>query len=518
MRPTLWSEERARAYRRAGHWTADTFVAALERNPKLAPDATAFADERRVLTWAAAREWTEAVACGLARAGLGRDTVLATWLPNSIEHYLARFACELAGLVWLPIPYAAGASEARSMLAASSSAGLVFAATARRDVARELGSLPAFAADSASLDALARARPSADEAGALRARAVRPGELAMLVPTSGSTGAPKLCEYALDGVVARGRAQTELFRLTPSDAIVAAVQGFGPSITPLLAAPVAGAAVIVLERPEPAALLDAIALHRATVVCAVPPVYRDLLPRLDDRARSVRIWYSTGMAMPQVLAQELEARTRGVVVSGYGGVDLGCWTASAPEDPPAVRHGTVGRARGGTELRLVSADGAEGEGEVWGRGPSSTWGYFGDAAATQAAWTVDGWFRTGDIGRLDGEGNLVLVGRKVEVINRGGHKVYPEEIERLLEEHERVLRAVVVPYPDERLGERVCACVVAAPGARLALDELVAYLRARGLASYKLPERLELVARLPAGPGGKIARRVLAEEIVVRRL
>lgn len=521
MRPTLWSEGRAAAYRRAGHWTAETFVDALARRAAEAPGALALADGRRELSWSDAHRWVERVACALARA-LPPEAVLATWLPNSIEHYLLRSACEGAGLVWLPIPYAARAAELRAILGASGAAGLVFAGTARRDAWGELApllpSLPALAWRASTGDPRApgapaledlSAEPTREAITALEVRRIRPGELAMLVPTSGSTGVPKLCEYVLDGAVARGSAQLALFRLGPSDVIVATVQGFGPSITPLLAAPLAAAAVVVMERAEPEALLAAIDRHRATVVCGVPTVYRDLLPLLDGRARSVRIWYSTGAAMPADLAAEIEGRSAGVVVSGYGGVDLGCWTCPAPEDPPAVRHHSVGRPCGGTELR-IDPEGADGSGEVLGRGPSSTWGYYRDALATREAWTKDGWFRTGDIGRLDADGNLVLVGRKVEVIDRGGHKVHPEEVERALETHAAVARAAVVPYPDERLGQRVCAYVVPRDGAAPTLADLVAYLRDRGLASYKLPERLEVVTKLPTSPGGKVARRALA--------
>lgn len=519
MRPTLWSDERAAAYRRAGHWTDDTYVRALARHAAAAPDALAIADERRTLSRAGAQAWVERTAAALARA-LPRDAVLATWLPNGIEHHLLRVACEAAGCVWLPVPYAAGAAELRALLVVAQASGIVCAGAARRDAWADLApllpALPALgwrgavgeAAPSGAVRLDRAPAPDRAELAALRERSLRPGDLAMLIPTSGSTGAPKLCEYSLDGMVARGLAQAALFRLGPGDVVVAAVQGFGPSITPLLAAPLAGAAVVAPARHDPDTLAAAIERHRATVVCAVPPIYRDLLGRLAGRAPSVRIWYTTGTAMPDALAAEIESRTAGAVCSGYGSVDLGCWTAPAPDDRPVVRHRTVGRPRGGTELR-IEAQGADGTGEILGRGPSSTYGYYRDAEATGRRWTADGWYHTGDLGRLDPSGDLVVVGRMVGVIDRGGHKIHPEEVERLLEEHDAVARAAVGPVPDERLGERVCAYVVPAPGATVTLADLVAHLRARGLASYKLPERLEVLASLPLGLGGKVARAAL---------
>jgi acyl-CoA synthetase (AMP-forming)/AMP-acid ligase II len=455
--------------------------------------------------------------------GLPRDAVVATWLPNWIEGYLLRYACERAGLIWLPVPRAARPHELGPILATAHAHAVVLAEAAHRDTWAELAQAGAKVpslqhvvvargqrGDALRLEDLASTPVAATERAMLLQRAIQPDEVVMLQPTSGSTGLPKLCEYLLAGAAARGRAQTDLFHLGQPDVLVAAVSGFGPSITPLLAGPVAGAEVVVLDHPSPDQLLDAVARRRATVVCGAPPVYRDLAPLLRHqpaRADSVRIWYSTGMGMPVDLAEDLERLTRGITLSGYGGVDLGVWTAPTPEDPPEVRWRTVGRARAGTELRLDEHH------EVWGRGPSSTTGYFHDPEGTRRAWTADGWFRTGDTGLIDADGNLRIVGRLSDVINRGGHKVYPQEIEQLLEQHPSVARAALAPMPDERLGQRVCAYVVPVDGAALSLADVVDFLRQRSVASYKLPERLEVVAGLPLTSGGKLSRPELAEDL-----
>lgn len=531
-RPSLWSEQRAAEYRRLGYWTDHTFVAYLEAHARQRPDAVALTDGRRAWTWAQARAWVEAVAASLVELGLPRDAVLATWLPNWPEAYLLRLACERAGLLWLPLPRALRQHELRPLLARAAAQAIVLPGAGPRDYLAELRELRphlprlrrvilARAPHAPlSLEALA-AGPPPQPPAALDGRQVRPHEVAMLQPTSGSTGMPKLCEYLLHGAMARGRAQAELFRLSPDDVFLACVQGFGPSIPPLLAAPVAGARVVVAEEHDAATLLRLIERERVTIVCAVPPILRDLALALEAGARadlgSVRVWYASGMVLSPELARALETRAGGVVLSAYGGVDLGVWAVSAPEDPPQVRWFTVGKPRGGTELLLVDDDGRPTEtGEVWGRGPSSVGGYFNDPQASRAAWTPDGWFQTGDVGRYDEDRNLVIVGRKAEVINRGGAKVYPAEVEHLLEQHPAVARAAVVPLPDDRLGERVCAYLVPRAGAAPTLEDLVAFLRARHLASYKLPEHLVLVPTLPTTSGNKPDRQALRADLAAR--
>ncbi len=523
MKPTLWSSERAELYQQLGYWTEETYADFLEVHARSLRSNRALSDETRSLTWADVKRWADAVACALVRRGFPREGVLASWLPNWPESYLLRMACEKAGLVWLPISYSAGPHEALPLLQKSGACGLILAGNTREGLGHVRESLPSlrwlFVARGRGLDGaqpleqLASETPSDDDLAGLRARSCRSLEVSMLLPTSGSTGTPKLCEYLLAGTIARGRAQSELFHLSSEDVIAATLPGFGPSITPLLAAPMAGAEVVFLERPDPRALARLIERRGVTVVCAVPAVYHDLSRLMRDKTadvRSVRLWYSTAMQMPASLGRDLEEHSNGVVSCGYGAVDLGGWVAASPDDPEEVRWHTVGKPRGGTEIKLASDQGeTSAEGEIWGRGPSSATGYFRDDVATGKAWTEDGWYRTGDIGRVDGQGNLVIQGRKIDAINRGGQKIFPAEIESLLERHPRIAKAAVVPYPDERLGQRTCACIVSEDGEEITLEEVTRFLRGLGVATYKLPERLEVLPELPLASGWKVARQML---------
>jgi non-ribosomal peptide synthetase component E (peptide arylation enzyme) len=217
------------------------------------------------------------------------------------------------------------------------------------------------------------------------------------------------------------------------------------------------------------------------------------------------------------LAREAEEKLGGIVLNTYGAVDWGGVVFTAPEDPPEVRYFTVGRPWVGTEVRLVDDTGrmvAAGEtGEIQGRGPSCSTGYYGRPSARVNAWTPDGWFPLGDIGRWDEKGNLIIVGRKDELIIRGGQNIQPAEIEDHLVAHPKVKQAAIVGMPDPVMGQKVCAYVVPETADGVKLEEIVSFLRSRQLASYKLPERLELVDRFPMVSDTKINKRILAAEI-----
>lgn len=151
-------------------------------------------------------------------------------------------------------------------------------------------------------------------------------------------------------------------------------------------------------------------------------------------------------------------------------------------------------------------------GEILVRGPQNSVGFYNDPQRSAAAYTPDGWVRTGDLGVLDEEGYLTIVGRKKEIIIRGGLNIAPREIEDLVITHPDVTEAAVVGLPHPRLGEMTCACVVLRDGASLELEDVVAHLRSLNIATYKLPQRLEIVTSLPRTPSGKVQKfRIVAD-------
>ena len=190
-----------------------------------------------------------------------------------------------------------------------------------------------------------------------------------------------------------------------------------------------------------------------------------------------------------------------------------------PSDPREIRLGTVGKPSAeGDEIKLVDEAGREvarGEvGEVWARGPSGLSGYYKDADTTWQVWTSDGWFKSGDLGRLDEHGNLTIIGRKTDTIIRGGQNISPVEIENMLATHPKVYSIAIIGMPDPVMGEKACAYVVPKPGQELTFDEMVSFLRQKHIASYKLPERLEILDKLPLVAEQKVNRKVLRDDIM----
>jgi acyl-CoA synthetase (AMP-forming)/AMP-acid ligase II len=493
----------------------ETFVEALARHAREQPLRLALADDRVRLKWREVAEWVESAAGGLAAQAGSRRAAVLGWLPNAPEWYLLRWACERAGLLWVPVSANQGVREITFIISRVRPALLVTCAHFRqRDYVRE--------ADGACREAgLDVTRIVVPEHSLLRldgprsdaTSATRLPEEAHLLATTGSEGTPKLCAYTLEAAAERGHAQAKLLKMTRDDIVVALSAGTGPGKTPWLAAPLVGATIVATPIFRPEQALELAEAERATMVCGTPAQLVMMLPHLGlFDLSSVRVWYTAGSVLPAGLADELEGRTKGVVLSVYGATDFGGWASPDLDDTAAVRHRTVGRPLGGTEFRIVDPAGHEvprgHAGEILGRGRCCVSGYYGDPDLTQERWR-DGWFRTGDIGRLDEEGNLVILGRTRDLIIRGGENITPMEIETLLGTHPAVAQLAVVAVPDSLLGERVCACVVPAPGPPPTLEMLREHLRAQGVAHYKLPERLIILSTLPM-VGDKIDRLGLA--------
>jgi cyclohexanecarboxylate-CoA ligase len=209
--------------------------------------------------------------------------------------------------------------------------------------------------------------------------------------------------------------------------------------------------------------------------------------------------------------------SRGQVQQLWGMSEMQAGTYTRPGDAIEIRSRSAGRASPGTELRIADdttplPPGTEGE--LQARGLSVFEGYLDNPAATAACFTTDGWFRTGDLARLDEAGNLELTGRLKDVINRGGVKFNPTDIEALIERHPAVAQCAIVPMPDPVLGERACCFVVLKPGASpFDLDALRAFLASHNIAKLKWPERLDVIDEMPLTPTRKVKKSELAARL-----
>jgi long-chain acyl-CoA synthetase len=336
---------------------------------------------------------------------------------------------------------------------------------------------------------------------------------ALILYTSGSTGEPKgsvLSHRALR--IANESWAEPVMRLTEADTVLAVLplaHSFGLNGA-LLAPLLAGSRVCLMERFVPDEVLAAIARHRVTVVPGVATMFRRLLdtPAMATAdLSSLRLAVSGAAPCPWEIAEQWRRRTGVRILRGYGMTELFrpiSYLADDPRDLPDA----IGRAVPGVELRIVDDDGrakATGEvGELWVKSPSALDGYLGAPEATRAVMEA-GWFKTGDLATLSPEGFVRIVGRKKDLILRGGYSVVPGEVEAVLLTHPAVAEAAVVGMRHAELGEEIAAFVTLRPAATARPDDLIAHCRER-LAAFKYPRRVSIVAELPKSATGKILK------------
>ncbi|HVY44342.1 MAG TPA: AMP-binding protein [Minicystis sp.] len=349
-----------------------------------------------------------------------------------------------------------------------------------------------------------------------------PGDTALLLYTSGTTGKPKGARITHANVAQQAALLRDAWALAPDDGLLHALplhhlHGLGISLLNVL---LAGASARMLPRFDARRVWDELAGGSRSVWMAVPTMYQRLFEAFDaadapTRARwaagaaRLRLATSGSAALPVTLAERWRALTGAIPLERFGMTEIGVGTSN-PLDPSARRAGTVGRPLPTVETRLVGDDGADverGPGELLVRGPSVFAGYFGRDDATRAAFR-DGWFATGDVAERSDDGYVRLLGRtSVDILKSGGYKLSALEIEEALREHAAVREVAVVGVPDERWGERVVAAVVAAPGraAECSTDALRAFCRDR-LPPYKIPREVVVLEALPRNALGKVQK------------
>ena len=336
---------------------------------------------------------------------------------------------------------------------------------------------------------------------------------ALILYTSGSTGQPRGAVLSHAALKAANESWAgPVMRLTQQDVVLAVLplaHSFGLNGA-LLAPLLAGATVALSERFTPEDTLRAISRHRVTVFPAVATMFQRMLalPELSEAACStLRIAVSGAAPCPWELAEAWRLRTGVRIVRGYGMTELFRPISYLADDPIDLED-AIGRAVPGVEVRVVDEDGrplAAGEpGELLIRTPAAMDGYLRAEDDTRAV-LRDGWFHTGDLGTVSSEGFVSVVGRKKDLILRGGYSVAPGEVEAALLTHPSVAEAAVVGTPDAVLGEEIAAFVILRPGARVDAPELVEFCRER-LATFKYPRRVSIVTELPRSATGKVLK------------
>jgi acyl-CoA synthetase (AMP-forming)/AMP-acid ligase II len=524
---TLHDPEAARHYYAAGLWREDTLYTLLARHAARRPAAFALRDGRRRLTWAELQTIVDAVAADLDAADLKRGERVAVWLPNRVEAVAVLLACSRQGYVCNPSLHRNyTVVEIVELLTRTRAAALLaqpgYGADAHRaDIFAAVSELPNLRRVYTLGDGPANATPfpAPGSSPPLPPVDTNPDKVTYLAFTSGTTGRPKGVMHSDNTLLANARAMVEdwrhdertiLLSLSPLSHHIAAV-----AIAEALSA---GMELVVNDPPPGTTPLDWILETGARYVMGVPTHAMDILGEMRrrglDKLGEVKTFYMAGAPIPREVAQSF--LDRGVIPQNvYGMSENSSHQYTLPTDAPETIVATCGKACRAYEIRLFDQENPDIEvmpgeiGEIGGRGACLMLGYFDNQQATEDSFNRGGWFLSGDLGRFDADGNLEIVGRKKDLIIRGGHNIHPAKIEDLTMRHPAVARCAAFAVADERLGEKVCLSVIFHEGVRAEADELLRHLHEAGLSRFDMPEYFIAISEYPLTASGKILKREL---------
>ncbi|MBA3263216.1 MAG: long-chain fatty acid--CoA ligase [Thermoleophilaceae bacterium] len=475
-------------------------------------DLTAFKLDDVELSYAALDESSARIASLLKAKGVGTGDRVGLMLPNVPYFPAIYYGILRAGAVVVPMNVLLKGREVTFYLQ-DPGARVVFAwhefAEAAGEGADQAGSECILVKPGEFEQLVVAHEPDPDVAD--RAE----GDTAVILYTSGTTGQPKGAELTHANLYRNcSTTSSTLGGFGVGDVLLGALplfHSFGQTCT-MNSAVCTGATVTMLPRFDPDKALEILERDRVTVFQGVPTMYNAMLHAEGADAAdtsTLRLCMSGGAAIPVELIRAFEDKFGCAILEGYGLSETSP-VASFNHPDKERKPGSIGTPIAGVEMEAWDDNGDEvpqGEvGEIVIRGHNVMSGYWNRPEATSEAINSQGWFRTGDMARVDEDGYFFIVDRKKDLIIRGGYNVYPREIEEVLYEHPAVQEAAVVGVPDEALGEEVGAAVVLRKGESLGADELKAFIKEQ-VAAYKYPRKIWFVDELPKGPTGKILKR-----------
>lgn len=452
----------------------------------------------------------------MTAAGIAPGDIVACMLPNWREWLVVAVAAAQAGAVMLPIVTIYGAKELDFILR-QSRARWLFTPDRFRNV-----DYAQVVADCGELPALDRHIATGPDFAALEAPCpvaapaqVAEGDLALLVYTSGTTADPKGVMHSARTFLAELASMREMRGETDDDAVISPwPPGHVAGALSMYRFLCQGTPLVLMDQWDAALAAELIARHKVTSSSGTPFHLSGMMAAADAHGHdltSLRQYLVGAAPVPSSLIERCQQQGL-AVYHCYGSSEHPTVTSGVVDDPLDKQLHTEGRAIPGSEMRFVDDDGndvpAGNDGEICTRGPELFMGYF-DSALNEGAFLPGGWYRTGDIGRTDAEGYLLITDRKKDIIIRGGENISSKEVEAVLLTHPAIVDAAAVAAPDDRMGEVVRACVVLVPGASLMLDELRDHFFAAGIAKQKTPERLSILSELPRNASGKVLKHEL---------
>ena len=506
---------------------ATTLWALIEQRADTSPDALLAVDEHeRRLTFAEYRQHAERVAVYLGSIGVGPGDRVAWQLPTCIDAVILVGALSRVGAVQIPTLPIYRERELRFMLGQARPSVFIARSTWRNfDAAAVVERLVADIGVDCRVIVADGALPERDVDDALLpAPPTDADEVRWIFYTSGTTGEAKGARHSDASILAGSRGIAAAYEIDEHDRYPMVfpfthIGGIGMLCVQLIT----GAGAILVEQFDAVASPPFLAKHGLTIAAGGTPlalVYLQQQRRNPDTPLfpALRATMTGATVTPPGLHADLERELGGIgALACYGLTEAPFLTVSSVGDSDNARAETVGRPIGGAKVRIVTMDdtvAAPGvEGEVRAQGPQICMGYL-DAARNADAFDEEGWFRTGDLGRLDDDGYLVITGRLKEIIIRKGENIAAKEVEDVLYDHPAIAEVAVIGLPDPLLGERCCAVVVPRDDSLPpTLADIVEFCRAAGLAMQKIPEQLEVVAELPRNASGKVLKYQLQEQL-----
>lgn len=514
-----------------------------DRNARKWPDKEALVDSLGSrLTWAEATQKIDRIALALIKdMKLKRDDKLMVQLPNCIEQVLVRLACEKAGVLSIPEMTTFRQTELADIATRTGAVGVVISKQYRKfdhyEMAKELqADIPNLKhiivagkdvpGDCISLNGIMDHPYEQEydpiELWARRLDAIE--EVGFLITTTGTTGLPKLIEHRIAArEIWTAKSHVRNWELGPDDCVlaIAPLAGAAGGTPAYVTAPVGGAKVALEYQYRGEGTLEFMEKERVTVIALVPTQLARLLELPLDKydLSSLRIIKTAGGYLPPPLAKEAEERFGCPILGTYGTQDTGSISGVPITASKDQRYTTVGRLHPGIEVKVLDDSGnpvKQGEvGTLWFKGPGNSIGYYKDLEKTMTeAFDKDGFATPGDLVTVTDDDYVKIMGRKKNIIIRGGQNIYPKEIEDYLLSYEKVTNAAIVPMPDPEMGERACAFVTLKKGEQFTFEDMIDYLKSKKIAPFKLPERLEVVEAFPlVGESGKIDNKAMVQMI-----
>lgn len=464
--------------------------------------------------------WTQAnaLAAFLQESGIAAGDRVATILPNGIEAVVSFYGCWLAGAVIVPLNAQARARDLEPWLRHCEARCVV------HEAGHDDATLALNAIETPMLRVITNATETStrsirwqaaieNDAAPARSR-VEPADLAMILYTSGTTGAPKGVMLSHANLVANIESIIAYLELGKDDSIVTVLPFYYSYGVSVLHTHLAVGAYLVIEPNVvfPHLIVETMARERVSGFSGVPSTFLLLLNRVplaDYDLSALRYVTQAGGAMAPATTQRLRAALpKARIFIMYGQTEATARLAWLPPDKLEEKSGAVGVPIPGVELVVRREDGHAADafevGDVYARGPNVMLGYWHNPEAT-AAVLSGGWLKTGDMGHFDGDGYLFLSGRRGDMIKTGAHRVHPNDVEEVIAELHAVAETAVVGIDDDTLGQVIKAFIVIAPGQTLTINQVKAHCRDR-LAAYKIPKHVEFLDALPKTASGKVRR------------